>query len=145
MEVLIALFILAVAMTGVLTFFASAQVKSRRAEALIVATSLARKKMAEVALDMDKRILEGRFPQDDEREEGDFEKPFERYKWTIAVRKVELPMPPMQDEKAGLMQVFMQTISKQIAEAVREVKLTVSWRVRDQEQKIMVTTHIVSI
>lgn len=145
LEILIALVIMSVAMTGVLMLFGSAQVKSRKAEALSIGTMLARKKMAEVSLDMEKRIAEGKIPQDDEHEEGTFDTPFERYQWSVEVRKVELPLPPVQDEKAGLMQVFMQTISKQIAEAVREIKLTVTWTVRNQEQKVSVATHVVSI
>lgn len=144
-EILMALGILSIALTGVLTLFASAQGNSRKAEALTMATMLARKKMAEVALDMDKRIVEGRFPQDAEHEEGAFEVPYDQYKWSIDVRKVELPLPPIQDEKAQLLQVFMEMISKQIAEAVREIKLTVTWMVRNKEQTIAVATHIVNI
>lgn len=145
LEVVIAVVIMALMMSGLFALTGTATQMSRRAEAITTATMLARKKMAEVMLDMDKRGVEGKFPQDDERENGDFEKPFDRYKWQVEVRKVELPLPPVQDEKAGLMQVFMQTIAKQISEAVREVKLTVSWSIRDKEQSIVVTTHVVNI
>ena len=145
LEVLLALTIMATAMAGILTVFGVGQLKGRRAEALTIATMLARQRMAEVVLDLEKRIAEGRFPQDAEHEERAFDAPYERYTWAIDVRKVDLPLPPVQDEKAGLVQVFMQAVSKQIAEVVREIKLTITWKAREKEEKIVVTTHVVNI
>ncbi|MBI4365930.1 MAG: type II secretion system protein [Deltaproteobacteria bacterium] len=145
LEILIAFVILAMVFTGVMTMFTGAQTETLRAELLTTATMLARQRMGEVMLDMDRRIAEGRFPEDDEHEEDAFAAPFDRFRWRVDIRKVELPLPPTQEENAGLMQMFMQTIAKQIAEAVREIKLTISWQVRGRDRIMVVTTHVVNI
>ncbi|MBI2346012.1 MAG: type II secretion system protein [Deltaproteobacteria bacterium] len=144
LEVVIALGIMTVAMTGLLTLFGRSQVDFRITREITVATMLARQKMAEATLEIEKRMQEGRVPQDAEHEEGEFAAPFESYRWQLDIRKVELPVPE-QAEKADLMQLFMQQIAKQIAEAVREVKLTVVWKAREQERLLTVTTHMVNL
>lgn len=145
LEILLALGIMAAAVTGILGLFGSGQAMGRRAETVSVATMLARQKMAEVTLDLEKQMREGKLPQDTEHAEGAFDPPFERFRWAKEIRKVELPIPRIQEGKVDLMQAFLQTISKQIAEAVREVKLTISWTARETERTLVVTTHVVNL
>lgn len=146
LEVMIALTIMAMGLTGILTFFGSSQGAIRQADALTVATMLARQKMAEVVLDLEKRTAEGKFPEDSEDEEGQFEGRYENYAWKYVVKKVAMPMPSGGGEEGGAanpMQMFMQQLK--LDEAIREVTLTVSWTVRDRERSFSVTTHLVKL
>lgn len=144
LEILFALMILSMGLTGVLTFFGTSQNRSRQAEALTIGTMLARQKMAEVVLDLQSRAAKGEFPGTDESEDGAFEGRFERYRWAITIRKIELPLPPMPEGAEGNpLQIFMKFLK--LDEAVREVKLNVLWTVRDRERSISVTTHLVKL
>lgn len=146
LEVMIALTIMAMGLTGILTFFGSSQGAIRQADALTVATMLARQKMAEVVLDLEKRTTEGKFPEDSEDEDGHFEGRHENYAWKYVVKKVAMPMPSGGGEEGGAanpMQMFMQQLK--LDEAIREVTLTVSWTVRDRERSFSVTTHLVKL
>lgn len=141
LEVLVALGILAVSITTILQLFGTSIMTSARAEALTVATMLARQKMAEQMIKLEKDALEGKFPGTDEENGGDFDSPYEKYKWQVKIRKVEIPVPPQeqQDTQAQLIQM----IAKQIGDALREVKLSVSWDELKEKQEVVVVTHVI--
>ncbi|PIR20016.1 MAG: hypothetical protein COV45_08560 [Deltaproteobacteria bacterium CG11_big_fil_rev_8_21_14_0_20_47_16] len=141
LEVLVALGILAVSITAILQMFGTSMSTSARAERVTVATMLARQKMAEQVIKIDKDLLEGKFPDTTEESDGDFDEPYQDYKWKIKMRKVEIPMPPQ--DKLDAQAAIMQMISKQIGEAVREVKLSVIWEELNEPHDVTVTTHVV--
>jgi prepilin-type N-terminal cleavage/methylation domain-containing protein len=145
LEILMALMVLSISLTGIMSFFAAAQTQSRQADAMTVGTMLARQKIAEVILDLEKKTTEGKFPAEEEQE-GKFEGRFALYSWKSNVRKIEFPMPPGQGEEGGggvPISLFIDQLK--LDEAIREVKLTVFWTVRDRERTIEVTTHIIKI
>jgi type II secretion system protein I len=141
LEVLVALGILAVSITAILQMFGTAMVSSSRAEAVTVGTMLARQKMAEQMIKLEKDALEGKFPGTDEESDGSFDEPYDKYKWHVKVRKVEIPMPPQSEQ--GAQAQMMQMISKQIGDNLREIKLDVTWDELGETQDISVTTHVV--
>lgn len=141
MEVLVALGILAVSITTILQLFGTSVLTSARAEAVTVATMLARQKMAEQMIKLEKDAMEGKFPGTDEESGGDFDSPHDKYKWQAKIRKVEIPIPP--SEKQDTQAQLVQMIAKQIGEALRELTLSVSWDDLGEKQEVVVTTHVV--
>ncbi|MBI2091826.1 MAG: type II secretion system protein [Deltaproteobacteria bacterium] len=145
LEVMLALAVFAFAMTALVGFNARGYVNEARARRLSSAVELARTKMVEYQLEIEKGTAKGEFPEE-KTEEGAFEKPFEDYRWKVEVRKVELPMPPISEEEGGGgVQQMMQMMTKQISDAVREIKLTVQWNEMDKERSFSVTTHIAKL
>lgn len=141
LEVLVSLGILAVSITTILQLFGTAMVTSARAEAVTVATMLARQKMAEQMIKLEKDALEGKFPGNDEESGGDFDSPYDKYKWHVKIRRVEIPVPPQEQQDAQAQ--LTQMIAKQIGEALRELTLSVSWDDLSEKQEVVVTTHVV--
>ncbi len=141
LEVLVSLGILAVSITAILQLFGTSMVTSARAEAVTVATMLARQKMAEQMIKLEKDALEGKFPGTDEETGGDFDSPYDKYKWHVNIRKVEIPVPPQGEQNAQAQ--LTQMIAKQIGDALRELTLSVSWDDLSEKQEVTVTTHVV--
>jgi hypothetical protein len=137
-----------------------------------LALQLSRQKMSEIAMELEPEILKGSFP-DDKEEHGDFDKPFDRFKWTYTLKKVEIPVvnPPTggagggadsggatpsggsgsAPTTPGVEQAASNVagiVSKKIAESVRELKLTVTAGEAEKEEdleKVVLTTHLVKL
>jgi len=134
----------------ILDLHGGAMIVSRRAEDITVATMLARLKLHEVQLDIEKEMSKGTFPSDEKSMEGDFDEPHERYKWTAVIKKVEIPVPPQPEgagEEAGLdvMLKAFKMIAEQIGESAREIRVDVKWEDLGEEQAVSVATHIVKL
>jgi general secretion pathway protein J len=87
LEVMVAMSILALALVAVAGTNANSFEASNYARHITVATMLARSKMLDVELELQK---DG-FSENDKEDSGDFsEEGFEELKWTVAVRKVEV-------------------------------------------------------
>jgi len=143
LEVMVSVAILAISLTVLLTFSGTTLVKSGRAEKLLVATMLARQKMTDIEIDLEKQKKRREFPEE-RSEDGDFDEPFEDYKWKMEIRKIELPAPVV-GEEGSMQQMIGKQLTKQISQTVRELKLTVSWEEMGEEQSIDVVTHIVKL
>jgi len=147
---MVAVSILAISMLVILDFHGGSMLTSRRAEEVTQATMLARMKMREIQLEIEKEMGKGGFPKDDKSMEGSFDEPFEDYKWSAVITKVEIPVPPQPEGEEGgggidiMLKVF-QMITEKIAEAAREIRLEVKWDELGQEQSISVATHIVKL
>lgn len=144
LEVMVALAIFGVAIMEIVSFQSRGQILNNRARRLTEATMLARQKMVEYQLKLEQDILRGAFPEEG-AEEGEFDKPYEMFKYKIEFKKVEIPAPPAPEGGADMVTTMMGTISKQISAAVRELKLVVSWNEMDKEKNITVTTHLVKL
>lgn len=142
-EVMVAISILAISMTVLLTFSGNSMIRSGRAEALTVATMLARQQMTDLELEIEKGLQKGEFPEE-KSEGGTFEEPFEEYQWKAEIRRIELPAP-VAGEKGSIQDVVAQQLTKEISNTVRELKLTVLWTEMGEEQTIEVVTHIVKM
>jgi len=141
LEVMVAVAILAISMTTLLTFSGSTMIKSGRAEALTIATMLARQKMAEVEIDLIQAAKTNEIP-DERSESGTFDEPFSDYNWTMEIRKVELPAP-VTGEEGSIQARIAGELTKEITKTVRELKLVVKWQEMGEEQTYEVITHIV--
>lgn len=143
-EVMLALAVFGLAMTAVVGFNERAYVNEGKARRLTTAVQLASAKMVDTQLEIEKEIGKGSFPED-KSEEGQFERPFDDYKWKVELRKVELPLPPMGDTQNEGIQQTMKTMMKQITESVREIKLTISWKEMEKDRSFSLVTHITKI
>lgn len=152
-EVTIAIVIMAVMLTGVFTLYGRGQSAVRRAEAMMQATLLARTKMAELTIDLEKRGAENKFPESDEQTEGEFEEPHAGYRYRVEIKKIAMPQIPASlgqsgDDTGGTpaanpMQLLLQQLK--LDESIREVLLTVWWTERGRERSVTVATHVVKL
>ncbi len=143
LEVMVAVAILAVSLSVLLTFQGNTLIASGRQEKLTIATMLARQKMVEVELDLEQGMARGEFP-DDRTEAADFDKPFEGYSWKMTVRKVELPAP-ITAEEGSVQYMIAQQLTKEIAKTVRELRLEITWEELGEPQSLEVVTHLVKL
>lgn len=154
LEILIAMVVLSLGLTGVLMFYGVSQSRAQQAEMLTTATMLARNKISDVLLDLEKRSQIGKFPEEEESS-GTFDEPaFAGFRWQVKIRKIEVPIPPPAAAGGGdganpaaaalaPVQLIMQQLK--LDEAVREVTLTMTWSVRRKDRSFTLTTHVVKL
>lgn len=151
MEIMIAVAIMAGAVTSLLLAEGSAIRASARAEQLTEATLLVKKKMIELELDIEKDLARNKAP-DEKEDAGKFDAPFDEYRWKQSIKKVEIPMAGGGggDEKqnamvAGFVKRYLEALSK----SMREVKVIVYWGDSDapeeEQMQTSLTTHIVTL
>ncbi len=92
LEIMIAVAILSIGLLAIYTSQGNSLRASGNAEHVQVAAILAQKLMTEKNLEIEKDLLKGKLPEDKTEESGEFEKPFEQYRWEYSVRKVEIPL-----------------------------------------------------
>lgn len=143
LEVMVALAILAFSLTAILGLNASSMMKIGRAQKLTIATMLARQRMAEIEIELEKGIAKNEFP-DERSEDGKFDDPFADYGWKMEVRRVELPAP-IAGEKGSIQDVVGQQLTKEISKTVRELKMSVTWKEGEEDRSIDLITHIVKL
>lgn len=151
LEIMVAVAILATSFVVLLSSQGSSFNKSERAEDLSQATLLARMKMAELQIELEKDIAKNKFPDSDIKESGTFEDPFENFRWSYSLKKVEIPLSQSGggDEQNVLVANEMKKMMDEISKRVREMRLTLTWGDKDkplEEQPNMVlVTHIVKL
>ena len=159
-EIMIALAILAVGLLSLYTAQGNSLRASGNAERIQVGALLAKQKMTEKMLEIDKGLAKGSFPDDKTEETGEFEAPYQDYRWEYTVRAVEIPIgggqegegsgggegPPQGTDAnqapASAQANVAQIVSKKIAESVREINIRVIWEELGEEQSVKVTTHV---
>ncbi len=167
LEVMIALVIFAVSILALIDGVGNSERASGEAEKVQKAAMLARLKIAEIKLSLDEEVARGVFP-DEKAESGTFKEPYEDYKWSYTIRKVEIPVvQPSSDQSQvslgqpsstgatpnqagadvlGAANSMAQMVAKKISESIREMKITVSWGDNESEmQKIVITTHLAKL
>lgn len=163
LEVLIAMAILAIALLVVIRAQNQGMLVSRYQEQQITAATLARMKMTEVELELEKNG----FPGDEKESCGKFdeeleEKAFEGYEYCWTLKKVELPLPMDEGGQggeggaaggaagggqaagAGALGLDPKAAGEQLSKAVRALKLTIKWKFGTVEQQLPVVTHLVN-
>jgi general secretion pathway protein I len=160
-EIMIALAILAVGLLALYTAQGNSLRASGNAERIQVASMLAREKMTEKMIEINKDLEKGSFPDDKTEETGEFESPFEDYHWEYTVRKVEIPIAggeggggegsqtgegtqggEANQAPAAAQRNMAQIVSKKIAESIREINIRIIWEELGEEQSIKVTSHV---
>jgi len=149
LEIMIAVAILAASAVTLLSAQGGAFLSSQRAERLTQATMLAREKMVEIEMEFQKDLSKNKFPEENVEKEGEFEEPFNDFRWSYTVKKIELPPPPSSGEENALIASKINQIIEQVAKNARQIQLTILWgdpEVPVEEQpKMTVTTHWVKM
>lgn len=150
LEVMIAVAILGVSLLALMNFQSQSLLAHARAQRISVATLLARQKMGEILLEIEKGIPKGEFPESKE-EEGTFEEAkYPDYFWKLEIKKVELPTAGGEggggEGQAEVMAQAMQLLTEELSRSTREVRLTVGWEEFEEEELgLTVVTHVVNL
>ena len=164
LEVMIAMAILSVSLIVVMRVMDQAALVTKYQDKEITAATLARYKMVDLELQIDK---DG-FPADDQEECGDFVEDLSdeldqpngiegfEYCWTL--KKVDLPIPMDMfggdDEEGGAQNpmagglpggITPDAAAEQLSKAVRVLQLKVKWKTGEIPQELSVTTHLVNM
>ncbi len=168
LEIMIAMAILA---SGLLTLYlahSNAVISSTTSERIQLASMLAKQKLTDYMLDLEKDMALGVFPEEKE-EEGVFEPPFEDYKWEIKIKQVKIPISggsinaggdnaedtstgledkpaqaPKQSQSLDINTKMAQFASEKISKALREIKIKITWE-GGGEEAVNVTTHLANL
>lgn len=143
MEVMVSVAILAISLSVLLNFQGNTLLVSGRQEKMTIATMLAKQKMVEIELELEKGMQAGEFP-DERSEEERFDEPFSDYRWKMTLKKVELPAP-LAAEEGSVQGMIAKQLTTEIAKSVRELSLEVMWVELGEEQSLEVVTHLVKL
>lgn len=174
-EIMISLSILAITLVSIYAAQGNSLRASGRAENIQLASILARQKMTEMMLDLQKDLDKGKFPDEGSEEQGTFDPPLDRFRWEFSVKKVDIKVAEDagQDQPGGAdappapgagpttstgveagktneapesaMRNMAQMVTKKINESVREISTKVIWEELGEEQSMVVTTHIAKL
>ena len=163
LEILIAVAILATSFVVLLSSSGNSFLESARAERMTRAVTLSRQKMVELEMGFAKDMAKNKAFGEDKEENGTFDEPFDDYRWSYTIKKVEIPVKSEgggggggeNGEEGGgesdlaIMQDQMKTIMDKISKLTREVQLTVYWGDKDvlldKQPHMTVTTHWVKM
>lgn len=153
LETIIAMAIMVVALTSILSIESSSLNASARAKQMNVVAMLAKGKMVEVEYD-----IEGKTFEEVKKENaGAFPAPYADYRWTWVVKELEFPnlslAPPSGEGDSGgatggateITETLTKLVTKFFSKALREVTVTVFWRRGDGEQSFSVSTYWVNL
>lgn len=145
LEVMIAVAIMVVAFTAILTSQSSSIQLVIKSKEINTATWLARNKMLE-----SEHLFEGKpFEELEKEKEENFPEPFGQYKWRREVKEVKFPdfsLPTK--EETGIpepLRIVTQTLTRYFNQTIRELVVTVEWRRGTAEQKVQVSTYLVDL
>ncbi|MCE9624221.1 MAG: prepilin-type N-terminal cleavage/methylation domain-containing protein [Deltaproteobacteria bacterium] len=165
-EIMISLSILSIALLSIYAAQGNSLRASGRAENIQTASMLARQKMTEKMIELQKDMDKGKFPDDQINDQGEFEPPFDRFRWEFAVRKVEIPVVENPSDTTGqatgegpatstgkepgaanqapeaAQANLAKMVTKKISESVREITTKIIWQEMEEDQNIVITTHI---
>src|SRR3989338_8704427 len=91
LEVMISLAILASSILILYISHSNSVLTSARSENVTLASLLAQEQLTQYLLDVEKDMTLGVFP-DEKEDGGQFDAPYERFKWEIQIKKVEIPL-----------------------------------------------------
>ncbi|MFO1462566.1 MAG: prepilin-type N-terminal cleavage/methylation domain-containing protein [bacterium] len=168
-EIMIALSILSISLLSIYAAQGNSLRASGRAENIQTASMLARQKMTEKMIELQKDLDKGKFPDEQINDQGSFDPPFDRFRWEFAVRKVEIPVIQAPGQEGGAatgggpatstgkepgaanqapeaaQENLAKIVTKKISESVREITTKVIWEELEEEQNLVVTTHIAKL
>lgn len=160
-EIMIAIAILSIGLLSIYTAQGNSLRASGTAERIQTAAMLARQIMTEKMIEVDKKLKKGAFPDDKEEETGEFEAPFEDYRWEYSVRKVEIPIgtggggggdaaevgegEAANQAPESAQNSLAQMVKKKLSDTVREINVRIIWEELGEEQSIKVTTHVAKL
>lgn len=150
LEVIIAMAIMVIALSSILSMESSAINASAKAKTLNVVTMLARGRMIGTEYMIEGKTFEEVRPEDG----GTFDPPYQDYRWTSKIKEVEFPnlVAGAANKKEGgsggedeVMATMSKLVTKFLSKAVREVNVTVYWKKGTGEQSYTLTTYWVDL
>jgi general secretion pathway protein I len=160
-EIMIAMAILSIGLVSIYTAQGNSLRASGNAEKIQTAAMLARQIMTEKMMGVEISLQKGVFPADQEEDSGEFEAPFDEYRWEYSVRKVEIPIGSGGGEEQGAeggaqgteanqapesaQNNLAQMVSKKLSDTIREINVKIIWEELGEEQSIKVTTHVANL
>ncbi len=163
LEVLIALTIMAVAFAAILSIEAGSIESSIKTRNMITVQMLARNLMIETERKIESKV----FSEIKKEDAGQFEAPYQEYKWKREVKEIEFPdlsmlLAKKSDAAAGdvasalggapgaasnnwMVEQMTKKVSEYITKAIREVTITVIWKRGTGEQTYSLSTYWVSL
>lgn len=149
LEVIIALAIMILALSSILTVESNSINASARARQMNIVAMLAKSKMVEVEYS-----LEGKtFDEVKKEDGGNFETPYEDFRWTRTITELEFPnLAPSGAQGGGgaegssdVTEMLTKLVTNFLSKAMREVTVTIFWRRGTAEQKFSVSTYWVDL
>ncbi len=142
-EVMIALLILAVALTILNTSTTSSIASVQKAGALETIAQLLQQKASEFELTYKGK----KFEELKESETGDFGSDYPMYRWTVQVEDFPAPnlagMAQQDEGQEEMLLTILNKFSEHLQKAAKEVKVTVFWKAGEKEQEYSVTFLLV--
>lgn len=160
LEVLIAITILLISLTAVFSIESQSISSTTKSKQRNIVTMLAKNKMVEAEI-----LLQGKpFNEVDKEESGQFEPPYEDYRWQREIKEVEFPSLNVGSGGGGegadgesandgiaaqgatyQAEMLSKIMSKYVSESLREVTINVLWKEGVYDQKYSVSTYWVDL
>lgn len=155
LEVLIAMTIMILAFTSIMSIQSSNMRSSAKAKRMNIIGMLARNALLQTELE----IKGKKFDAIPEEKEGQFDAPYDDYRWQRKIKKVEFPELTFnagksegesgggasEKESDNTTNQLAQMVSKFLSKALREVSITVLWNSGKFEQKYSVSLYWVDL
>lgn len=145
LEVIIAMAIMVLALAAILSVESGSINASIRARQANIATMLARNAMIETEYK-----IEGKsFDEVKKEEGGNYDAPYQDYRWKTVVKEIEFPKLSFGSNAGGggqdMIDLMAKLISNYLSKAIREVTVTIFWKKGGGEQSFSVTTYWVDL
>lgn len=146
LEVLIAMTILTMTLTSILSVQSSAIDASTRAKEMNVVAMLAKNQMIETEF-----MIEGKeFKDVNTEDSGQFAEPFQDYSWTRKVKELKFPALGFggggDDDSGGgdAVEMLSKLFAKFLSDAIREVDVSIQWKQGASVRTFTVSTYWVN-
>ena len=154
LETLIALAIMLVAFSAILSVESTSITATERAKQMNVVAMLAKNRMVKLEYEFEGKTFD-EFKKEDS---GTFEQPFGAYRWSTSVKEIKFPSFDVAGGKAGteggdagggentdMAGFLVKLITNFLSKAIREVTVTVTWTKGSGEQTFSVSTYWVNL
>lgn len=148
LEVIIAMTIMVLAFAAILSIESGGITAAEKTRQVNIVSMLARNKMIEMEYEIENKS----FDEVKKEDGGDFQPPFENFRWTSEIKEVKFPALNLsgaasgEEDKGGAKEVsdittlLTKLITNFLSKSVREVAVTIYWKRPASEQKFTVST-----
>ncbi len=148
LEVLVAVAIMALALTSIYTISGRSIIAEDRAKQMNVVAMLAKNKMIETELDFEGKT----FDEYEKEKSAPFEAPYEDYSWKRTVKELKFPSlgggggaSNGNDSESQATDMIGKLFSNFLSKAIREVSVTIIWKRNNRDQTFTVSTYWVDL
>lgn len=148
LETMIAVAIMVVAFGSVLMIESGALKTAEKSKQMNIVAMLAKSKMTETEVYIESKT----FNEVKDEESGEFEEPYQDYKWSRKIKEVEFPQINFGasnqdgDNKVTTTQeTLSKLMSNYLSKAIREVTITITWQRGKGTQNFSLSTYWVNL